>query len=131
MKKFLFMFIAFMAMTVAANATDYTGKVSEVQMGSKTPTVDDEVTFSVDDDFLTGSIDIDSMSPAHHIELEATINGTSFPASGTATVHGVSLPYSGTITVTQLDSNTLIFTFKGNVTLIGTTVAFTFTGYAE
>ena len=48
MKKFLMMLIAVLTMSLAANATDYTGTVSNVQMGSKNPTVTQIITFSVE-----------------------------------------------------------------------------------
>lgn len=130
MKKFLMMLIAVFTMSLAANATDYTGSVSNVQMGSTNPTVTQTITFSVEDSQLTGNFSIDAMFPPHDIDLTAPINGTYFEAIGTATVFGFVQEFTGQITLTQLDATPLEFTFNG-ATEGGTQVAFTFKGTAE
>ena len=130
MKKFLMMLIAVFTMSLAANATVYTGSVSNVQMGSKTPTVNQTITFCVENSELTGNFSIDAMFPPHDIDLSAPINGTYFEATGTATVFGVVQEFTGHITLTQLDATLLEFTFNGE-TEGGKPVAFTFKGTAE
>lgn len=133
MKKFLMMVIAVFTMTLAANATDYTGKVTDVQMGSKNPTVEQIITFSVEGVELTGDFSITSMFPPHDIYLTANIDGEYFVASGTATVFGVKQVFKGHITLLQLDNDTLKFTFVGATgeNGDGTPVAFTFEGTAQ
>ncbi len=130
MKKFLMMLIAVLTMSLAANATDYTGTVSNVQMGSKNPTVTQIITFSVEGDKLTGNFSIDAMFPPHDIDLTALVDGTYFEATGKATVFGIVQEFTGHITLTQLDATNLEFTFNGT-TEGGTQVAFTFEGTAQ
>ena len=124
------MLIAVFTMSLTASATVYTGNVSNVQMGSKTPAVTQTITFSVEDSELRGNFSIDAMFPPHDIVLIAPINGTYFEATGTAIVYGFNQNFTGHITLTQLDATLLEFTFNG-ATEGGTPVAFTFKGRAD
>lgn len=110
MKKVLMMFVAIFAMTLAANATEYTGTVSNVIMGG-TPQEDATgITFDVTGNELTGDFGLDVMHPPHQIDLSANVSTGS--ASGTVTVYGSTVPFNGTITIIERTDTTLKFYFE-------------------
>jgi len=135
MKKVLIALIAFFTMTVAANAENdenvsYTGTVSNIVMGSKTPSDISGVTFQVADEVLTGDFDIPA-TPSHHLDITApmSITGTAFTAygEGSVTVYGVEMPFTANITSGTITDSTITFHCEA-VTTAGVVAKFDFVG---
>ena len=130
MKKILMLFFAIFAITLTANATDYLGNVDSVRMGSKTPTVDQQIIFSVTGDRLHGDFDIKAMFPPHHIILNAQIiQGQEFSAQGTAIVFGVKKNFDGMIKNFKIVGDILSFRFEGKTG--DKPIEFNFTGSSQ
>ncbi len=131
MKKILMLFFAVFAITLTANATDYLGKVDSVRMGSKQPSVDQQIIFSViNDQTLHGDFDIKAMFPPHHIVLNAQIvQGQDFPAKGTATVFGFKKDFDGKILNYKVENGKLSFRFEGKTGQ--SIIEFNFTSIAQ
>lgn len=136
MKKFLFMFVALIAMTLAANATDfydanYKGTVSNVVMGGASKADANGILFTVENAIITGDFDVPGTSPVHHIDMDGmfTTATTPFtiPVSGDVTVKGRKVAYSGTIYVTEYTATTLKFDFSCPTLQ----ASFTFDGVAQ
>jgi hypothetical protein len=117
MRKSLIMFVALIAMTAAANATDYTGTVYNIVMGTKTPDPVPDITFSLNGDILTGNVDV-PIFPPHHIDLTANVANLLPPnASGTVTVYFETMSFTGHV--------------SGVVKGVGSTLSFHFVGWTE
>jgi hypothetical protein len=127
MKKGFLVFIALIAMATVANATSYTGTVSNIHMGSKTPADVSGITFNLDGNVLTGNFDVPDMFPPHHIDLTANVNGTCPNASGTVTVYGEEVTFTGCVTNVSVTKSNLSFHFEGE-TATGVQVSFDFSG---
>lgn len=127
MKKIIFTFIAFFALTIAANATDYKGSVTNVIMNGNAKSNHSDIIFSINDDVLTGNF---SIATAHKLDLSADLsfNGTSFTGEGTGAITFVVIPVDFDCTVDgTLEGDTLTFNCVA-VTSSGITCSFTFTG---
>jgi hypothetical protein len=129
-KKCVMVFVMLIAMATVVNATDYTGTVSNIHMGSKTPADVTGITFSVNDNILTGDITIDFPfpMPPHHIDLTADLADKSCPnAYGTVSVYGEETAFEGCVTLVSISSTNLCFHFEGETTT-GVLVSFDFCG---
>ncbi len=133
MKKVLLIFVALITMSLAAKATEYTGTVSNIHMGSKTPDDIKDISFDVTNNVLTGDIDV-PVFPPHHIDLTAplSVTGSTFTgdATGTVTVFFVNVNFSGYVTGSALTDTSLIFHCTAT-TSTGTNVSFDFSGIAN
>lgn len=123
------MFVAIFAMVLAANATDYTGTVSNVMMGGKQKSNATGITYSVNNDVLTGSFTIPNTFPTHKIKMTSDLTETTDNTTGTVTVFGISLSFTGTVSSVSVSTTALSFHFEGE-TSTGTEVSFDFDGTA-
>lgn len=133
LKKFFLTFVALVAMTVVASAKSYTGTVSNIVMGTKTPANMSGVTFDVTDDVLSGNFDIPT-TVSHHLTITALLNvtGTTFDGTGegTVTVYTVAMPFTAELSEGELTSTTLVFHCEA-VTSGGVVAEFDFEGTAD
>jgi hypothetical protein len=125
-KKCFLVVIALIAMETAANATDFTGTVYNIHMGSKEPNPVTGITFSLDNNILTGDFDV-PVFPLHHIDLIAEVNKACPNASGTVTVYGIELTFTGCVTLVKTPSG-INFHFEGQTDETVINVSFDFEG---
>lgn len=133
MKRFLFMFIALIAMTVTANATDYTGTVSNIVMNSSEKDDISDITFTVVDNTLTGNMVV---ANAHSLSINATLvfgteNVYVGTFIGTGNGHVNIIPFTCTITNGNLTATTLVFDCDAFIFGNLMTYSFHFNGVAQ
>lgn len=124
-KQILFTLIALFAMVVSANATDYTGEVTNVMMNGKLKSNVQNVTFSINNNVLSGNFDI---ATAHSLDINVplTVTGKSFVGKGDGTITFVIIPISFTCDVDGSLDGKMTFNCEA-VTDSGITASFTFT----
>lgn len=127
MKRFILMIVAIFAMVLAANATNYTGTVSNVMMGGKQKSDATGIIYSVNNNVLKGNFTIPDTFPKHTIDMTSDLTKSSDNTDGTVTVFGIKLSFSGTVSNISVSDTALSFHFEGE-TSSGTEVSFDYDG---
>ena len=124
------MLVAIFAMTIVASATNYTGTVTNVVMNGNPKGDKENITFSLDDNVLSGKFPI---ATAHTLDLSAdvTFSETDFTGEGDGKIIMAFIPISFTCEVEgNADGSSLKFDCVAT-TSTGMVCSFTFTGIAK
>lgn len=128
MKRILLSFFAIIAIAMTANAEDFVGTATNLQMGTKHPDDVEKVTFTLNEttNVLSGTVNV----PAHEVSITVPLNfdgsiDFSGRGSGTVTMAGIPILFNCTVTQGKYEKGESLF-FHCEATLLGFTGLFKF-----